>query len=74
MRFTPEEKLDIIQLARYNGLGFSRTLALFDIKPHRVWRWIRNIEQTGLKGLIDQPPTPRHSPLKHLHHEEELII
>ena len=38
VRVRPEEKLDIIQLARYSGLGFQKTLTLFGIKPHRVWR------------------------------------
>ena len=35
MRFAPEEKLDIIQLARYKGLGFEKTCRMFGIKPHR---------------------------------------
>ncbi|MBD3269618.1 MAG: DDE-type integrase/transposase/recombinase [Candidatus Omnitrophica bacterium] len=74
MRFTPEEKLDIIQLARYSGLGFEKTLNLFGVKPHRVWRWIRNIGDKGLAGLTDQSPVPKSSPSKHLKEEEDLII
>ena len=74
MRFSPEEKLDIIRLARYTGLGFEKTLNLFGIKPHRVWRWIRNIEDEGFAGLIDQLPMPKSSPTKHLKEEENLII
>jgi len=74
MRFTPEEKLDIIQLASYSGLGFKKTLNLFGIKPHRVWRWIRKIEDKGFAGLIDQPPIPRSIPSKHLKKEKDLVI
>lgn len=74
MRFTPEEKLDIIQLARYSGLGFEKTLSLFGIKPYRVWRWIRNIERKGFAGLTDQPPIPKSSPHKHLDDEKALIL
>lgn len=74
MHFSPEEKLDIIQLARYSGLGFEKTLNLFGTKPHRVWRWIRNIEQKGFAGLIDEPPIPKSSPNKHLDEEESLVI
>ncbi len=74
MRFKPEEKLDIIQLARYSGLGFENTLKLFGIKPHRVWRWIRNIEENGLIGLTDQHPVPKSLPSKHLPDEERLVI
>jgi transposase InsO family protein len=74
MRFKPEEKLEIIQLARYSGLGFEKTLGLFGVKPYRVWRWIRNIEARGLAGLIDEPPLPKSLPHKHLKAEEDLII
>jgi len=74
MRFKPEEKLDLIQLARYSGLGFENTLKLFGIKPHRVWRWIRNIEKNGIIGLTDQHPVPRSLPSKHLPDEEGLVI
>jgi len=74
MRFSPEEKLDIIKLARYGGLGFEKTLRLFGIKPQLVWRWIRNIENKGFAGLIDKPPIPGPIPSKHLEEEEEMII
>jgi broad specificity phosphatase PhoE len=74
VRFMPEGKLDIIKLARYSGLGFKKTLMLFGIKPHRVWQWIRNIEDKGFAGLIDKPPIPKSSPGKHLVEEENLII
>lgn len=74
MHFNPEEKIDIIKLARYSGLGFEKTLNLFGVKPHRVWCWIRNIEQKGFAGLIDKPPIPKSSPSKHLSHEEDLIL
>ena len=74
MRWTPEEKLDIIQLARYSGPGFEKTLNLFGIKPHRVYRWIRKIEQKGFAGLIDQPPIPKSIPSKHLKQEEKIVI
>jgi hypothetical protein len=74
MRFEPEEKLEIIQLARYSGLGFENTLSLFGLKPFRVWQWIRNIEQKGFDGLIDRPPLPKTLPSKHLAEEEGLIL
>lgn len=74
MRFQPEEKLDIIQLARYSGLGFEKTLCLFGIKPARAWRWIRNIEKNGLAGLIDKPPVPQSSPFKCLDEEKDIIL
>jgi len=74
MRFLPEEKLDIIQLARYSGLGFKKTLMLFGIKPHRVWQWIRSIEEQGFAGLIDKPPIPKTLPFKHTNEEENLIL
>lgn len=74
MRFSPEEKLEIIQLARYSGLGFEKTLSLFGTQPARVWRWICNIEQRGLSGLIDQPPIPKTLPSKHLKAERSLIL
>lgn len=74
MRFSPEEKLDIIKLARYNGLGFEKNLNLFGLKSHRVWQWIRNIEEKGLAGLIDQSPIPKSFPSKHLDEERALII
>lgn len=74
MRFLPEEKLDIIQLARYSGLGFKKTLMLFGIKPHRVWQWIRSIEEQGFAGLIDKPPIPKTLPFKHTNEEESLIL
>jgi transposase InsO family protein len=74
IRFRPEEKLDIIQLARYSGLGFQETLTLFGIKPHRVWRWIRNIEGNGLIGLMDKHSVPRSLPSKHLPDEERLVV
>lgn len=74
MRFLPEEKLDIIQLARYSGLGFKKTLKLFGIKSHRVWQWIRSIEEEGFAGLIDKPPIPKILPFKHTSEEESLIL
>lgn len=74
MRYTPEEKLELIQLARYSGLGFEKSLNLFGIKPYRVWRWIRNLGQKGLAGLTDQPPLPKSRPLKHFQDEEDLIM
>jgi len=74
MHFTPEEKLDIIQLARYSGLGFEKTCCMFGVKPHRVWCWIRSIEQNGLAGLTDQSPRPKSFPSKHLDEEENLVI
>lgn len=74
MRFQPEEKLDIIQLARYSGLGLEKTLNLLGLKSARVWRWIRNIEKKGLTGLIDAPPMPKSFPSKRLSQEEDLIL
>jgi len=74
MRFPAEEKLEIIQLARYSGLGFEKTLNLFGLKPHRVWLWIRNIEKDGFSGLIDEPPMPKSFPLKRLDEERDLIL
>jgi len=74
MRFKPEEKLEIIQLARYSGPGFKKTLRLFGIKPQRVWLWIRNMEQKGFAGLADNPPVPKTSPLKCLKEDKNLIL
>ena len=74
MRFSPEEKLEIIQLARYSGLGFEKTLRLFGLKPSRIWLWIRKIEKEGLGGLIDKPPMPKTLSLKHTSEEENLIL
>ena len=74
MRFSPEEKLELITMARYSGLGFERTLELFGLKPSRVYLWIRNIEKEGLKGLIDKPPLPQLFPHRCLKEEEALII
>ncbi len=74
MRFIPKEKLEIIQLARYSGLGFKKTLNLFGIKPHRVWCWIRKIEDKSFAGLVDQPPIPKSIPSKHLDEEEKMVI
>lgn len=74
MHFLPEEKLDIIQLARYSGLGFKKTLMLFGIEPHRVWQWIRNIKEQGFAGLVDKPPIPKTLPFKHTNEEEKLIL
>lgn len=74
MRFQPEEKLEIIALARYSGLGFQKTLSLFGINPYRVWHWIRNIEKNGLVGLADQPPIPKSVPSRHLAEEETIIL
>lgn len=74
MRFLPEEKLDIIQLARSSGLGFKKTLSLFGIKPHRVWQWIRSMEEQGFLGLIDKPPIPKTLPFKRTSEEESLIL
>jgi len=74
MRFTPEEKLELIQLGRYSGLGFEKTLRLFGLKPSRVYLWIRNIEEAGFAALIDKPPLPKRSPLKHTKQEEEIIL
>lgn len=74
MRFEPEEKLDIIQLARYSGLGFVKTLSLFGLNPFRVWQWIRNIEEKGFAGLIDEPPIPKSLPNNHLETEKALIL
>lgn len=74
MRFQPEEKLEIIALARYSGLGFQKTLSVFSISPYRVWSWIRNIEKNGLTGLVDQPPIPKSVPSRHLAKEEAIIL
>jgi transposase InsO family protein len=74
MHFSPEEKLEIIALARYSGLGFEKTLKLFGLKPSRVWLWIRNIEKEGFAGLIDKPPLPKLQPFKHTTEEENLIL
>ena len=73
-RFEPEEKLNIIALARYSGLGFERTLNLFGLKPYRIWRWIRNIEEKGFAGLVDRPPVPKTTRRRHLPEEESLIL
>lgn len=74
MRFQPEEKLEIITLARYSGLGFQKTLSLFEINSYRVWSWIRNIEKNGLAGLVDQPSIPKSVPSRHLAEEEAIIL
>lgn len=73
-RFEPEEKLELIQLARYSGLGFEKTLDLFGLQASRVWRWIRRIEEKGFDGLIDQPTTAKSLPSKYLPQEEDLVL
>lgn len=74
MRFQPEEKLEIIGLARYSSLGFQKTLSVFGINPFRVWCWIRNMEKNGLAGLVDQPPIPKSMPSRHLDEEKDNIL
>lgn len=74
MRFQPEEKLEIIALARYSGLGFQKTLSLLGINSYRAWNWIRKIEKHGLAGLIDLPPIPKLIPSQHLEEEETTIL
>jgi transposase InsO family protein len=74
MRFSPEEKLEIIKLGRYSGLGFEKSLRLFGIKPARVWCWIRNINREGLCGLIDKPPLAKKVSFKHTIEEENLVL
>lgn len=74
MRFRAEEKLEIIALARYSGLGFEKTLSLFGVSPYRVWRWIRGMEQEGFTGLLDRPPIPGSSPNRTRDEEEAIIL
>jgi putative transposase len=55
MRRSPAEKREIIHLVEHSTLPVGRTLAELDVPRSSFYRWYRQYQQEGEKGLEPQP-------------------
>ncbi len=59
MRRSPAEKREIIHLVQHSALPAGRTLAELDVPRSSFYRWYRQYQQDGQKGLEPQPSRRR---------------
>ena len=59
MRYSPAEKLEIIQLVEESTLPVKQTLAELDVPRSTFYRWYLQYQDNGPDGLQDQKTGPR---------------
>ena len=59
MRRSPAEKQEIIHLVEHSALPVGRTLDELDVPRSSFYRWYRQYQQDGQKGLEPQPSKRR---------------
>lgn len=59
MRYTSEEKLEIIHLVEQSELSIKATLDEMGIPRSTFYRWYRQYQEEGAEGLLEQKPGPQ---------------
>ncbi len=60
MRYSADEKLEIIRLVKASHLGIRRTLDRLGIAKTTFYRWNERYQTDGIDGLCDKSPKPSH--------------
>lgn len=59
MRYSPEEKLEIIRLVEHSELSITQTLKELGIARSTFYDWYGKYQQNGLPGLLKRKPGPQ---------------
>jgi putative transposase len=59
MRYTPEEKLEIIRLVEHSDLSITQTLKEMGVARSTFYDWYCKYQQDGPPGLLKQKPGPQ---------------
>lgn len=54
IRYSPEEKQEIIHLVEHSDLSVTKTLEELNVPRSTFYRWYRRYQEKGLEGLIHQ--------------------
>jgi putative transposase len=60
MRYSADEKQEIIRLVDASHRGVRRTLAKLGVPKTTFYRWYKRYQLEGVDGLIDKSPEPSH--------------
>jgi len=74
MRYTAQEKEEIIQLVEQSNLPVRQTLERLDIGKSTFYNWLKRYEEDGIEGLHDRKPSPKSVWNKLSEQERESII
>jgi len=59
MRYTQEEKMEIIRLVEESELSVKHTLEELDVNRSSFYQWYRQYEENGYDGLQTKKPNPK---------------
>jgi transposase-like protein len=58
MRYSPAEKMEIIQLVEHSNRSIRQTLAELDLPRSTFYDWYSKYQEEGFDGLADKKPGP----------------
>ena len=59
MRYSAQEKAEIIQLVEQSNLPVRQTLDRLSIRKSTFYNWLKRYEDNGINGLHDRKPSPK---------------
>jgi putative transposase len=74
MRFSQQEKMEIIRLVENSELGIKRTLINLGINKSTFYNWYARYHEYGYDGLAPKKPSRRHYWNKIPDHEREKVV